>query len=499
MSADKQIKAAVLFYVDEGVSDDALIFMDAWLPDELDARIKAISEQTITDIYFSVPSSYTGRLLQNPNCAARTGEDDVSFWKTLFAKTDADHIVKIFCDSPFLDGQLIKEMLQTQAEYFAEFTYSENLPSGFSCEIVSRSLADSLPATEEKTLPLTQVVKANINKFDVELFYKAPDIRTNRINFRSKDLRDKKIMEALAGIAKGVPAYEQTAAIISEHPEALYIAPSYVELELTGECSLNCIFCPRKAANLRDDMQPSLFDKILRDMQAFSLPYTICLGGMGEPLAHADALNIIQTAIEDKLVERLIVETNGINITDEYIKLAADGKLVTIVNINGIDAGTYKTLHGEDRFAKVTENIFNLKQALGDTSSRLYVQIMKINETESFLDSYYDFWESKKIPIILQKQNTWLGLTEDRRYSDLTPLERTSCWHLQRDLFILANGDVAFCKQDIQGLCTAGSLVSKTLAEIYASKLDDFIRNTKADYPAKPNCAVCDEWYTFNF
>jgi hypothetical protein len=53
------------------------------------------------------------------------------------------------------------------------------------------------------------------------------------------------------------------------------------------------------------------------------------------------------------------------------------------------------------------------------------------------------------VPIILQKQNVYLGRVEDRRYSDLSPVERIPCWHLQRDLFILSDGTVGFCKQDV--------------------------------------------------
>ena len=74
---------------------------------------------------------------------------------------------------------------------------------------------------------------------------------------------------------------------------------------------------------------------------------------------------------------------------------------------------------------------------------------MKINETEPFLDRFYDFWEKYKIPIILQKQNTYLGKIQDRNYSDLTPLERTPCWHLQRDLVVLVDGSVPLCREDI--------------------------------------------------
>ena len=104
---------------------------------------------------------------------------------------------------------------------------------------------------------------------------------------------------------------------------------------------------------------------------------------------------------------------------------------------------------------------------LNSGAERVYIQIMKINETDefgkendikSYLDKYYDFWEGEKIPIILQKQNIYFGRIPDRRYSDLSPVKRTPCWHLQRDLYILSDGTVSFCKQDIDGETSYGNV-----------------------------------------
>lgn len=498
MSADNQ-KAFLLFFVEDDVDDTSLLFKNTWLPDELSSRLGALPE--IDGFCFSVPSAYSGRLLENPACVVRSGKDDAAFWKEIFANTKADHIIKLFCDSPFLDALIISDMLRAQTEYLAEFTYSENLPDGLSCEIISRSLTDSLPDIEN-TLPLSQVVRSNINKFDMELFYKEPDIRSSRLSFRNKNPRDRRVMERLWNLAKGIPNYDRIGDLLVSCPEAMYVAPSYLEVEISGACGLNCIFCCRSVTSDRGFMRLELFAKLLGDMKHFELPYTVCLGGFGEPLENPRALDIIKAALDNDLTERLIVETNGLNITRDYMDLAASScKLITIANINGVDKDTYFAVHGADGFEKVIANALFLQNALNaaDAQDRLYVQIMKINETEAFLDRYYDFWEEKQIPVILQKQNTWLGKIKDRRYSDLTPLERMPCCHLQRDMFVLSDGTVTFCKQDITGSHSAGSAANKSLAEIYLSKQADFIKNVKAEYPPMPDCAICDEWYTFNF
>ena len=109
----------------------------------------------------------------------------------------------------FLIVEILKEMGEIHIKYLAEFTFSENLPEGFACEIISRELVNQIPDTNEKTLPLGKVIRANINKFDVELFYKEPDIRSKRISFRLNNLRDRKIMENLYNIKKTIPSYSE--------------------------------------------------------------------------------------------------------------------------------------------------------------------------------------------------------------------------------------------------------------------------------------------------
>jgi spiro-SPASM protein len=215
-------------------------------------------------------------------------------------------------------------------------------------------------------------------------------------------------------------------------------------------------------------------------------------------MMHPRFYEMLSMVQNEPLVESAIVETNGIHADANYRNyiLNTGNKIKTIVNINGINPETYTRLHGKDYFDRVRENILALNEIAGD---RLYVQIMKIKETEPFLDAYYDFWEKQKVPVILQKQNTFLGRIEDRRYSDLTPLDRIPCWHLQRDLYIMADGTVSFCKQDVDGDWKCGNCGSEKLSSLWEKKRVSFIMDYKKDYASSPDCRSCDEWYTFNF
>ena len=491
------MKSDILLFIDDAVSDEDLTFIDAYLPETLAERLQQCEHSGA--LFYSVPASYKGRLAGNKSCYVRTGQDDAEFWKSLFARTGSEHLCKIYADSPFLDVSIINEMIELHLKYLAEFTFSENLPPGFSCEIVSKELIDAMPEFKERTLPLAQVIKSNINNFDIEIYYKDPDIRDKRISFLSGRPRDKRIMENIHKLHKSIPPYGAIKEIIEKNPEAVYVGPSYLEIELAGQCDLDCLFCYRKTLkHVHGELNAGLFKTILEQMKYFKLPYAVCFGGSGEPLMHRSFYEILETANREPLIETIIIETNGIYADANYRTFIMNSgtKIKTIVNMNGMNPETYVSIHGKDFFDTVHQNLMALKETAGD---RLYIQIMKIKETEPYLDAYYDYWEKQKIPIILQKQNTYLGRIDDRRYSDLSPLDRIPCWHLQRDLYVTADGSVSFCKQDVDGDFSCGSINTATLADIWEKKKASFVQEYKKNFPAKPDCKSCDEWYTYNF
>lgn len=493
------MKVVALIYCEDHLTDGDLHFRGEFLPHALKERISAV--EGVDDFYTAVPASYAGKLSGGERLFALSNGDDINFWKMIFEKTAADHVIKLHADSPFMDASIVREMLKVHQHYLAEYTYSENLPAGITAEILSRKLLESVPSKSETKASLGEIIRSNINRFDVELYYHEPDLRDKRISFRSGNPRDRKIMENIVASKGRTPAYAELKEIIHDHPETLYIGPSFVEVELSGHCDLDCLFCYRTALKKRrGDMDDSLFSKLLSDLGEFNLPYAICLGGSGEPAMHPRFYRIMESALAQKNCSNLIIETNGIHLDGNFINFAQnanDRKIKIIVNLNGVDAGSYRTIHRGDYFDSVTQNVLALREAFPD-KERLYVQVMKINETEPFLDRYYDFWEQHGVPVILQKQNTYLGRVPDRRYSDLSPLDRGPCWHLQRDVFILSDGRVAYCKQDIDGDFCHGNIGERSLIDICNSALPAFTRDYHGDFPPQPDCGACDEWYTFN-
>ena len=154
---------------------------------------------------------------------------------------------------------------------------------------------------------------------------------------------------------------------------------------------------------------------------------------------------------------------------------------------------------------KIKVNFRNLAQALAQAGKnpqeQLFLQAFKVEENETEIDALYALAEELGGSFLFQKYNRYAGLMPERRVSDMTPLERYSCWHLRRDLFIRANGDVAFCKQTVDPAkpSARGNLAKDSLSALWAAQGQDFVLNYREKYPGHLPCAQCDEYFTFNY
>ena len=253
------MKNDIIIYLEESLTDEDLFFGDNFCPDMVEKAASAIEGGRI---YYSVPAHYRGRLESRNILPRREGEHDG--WVSIFKNEKTDNVIKILADAPFVDPSIILEMLDIHIKYQAEFTYSENVPAGLCCEIYASSIVDQMPETDKKPLPIASVVKANINQFDVELFYKAPDIRDKRLNFRCSDPRNRATMLKLFSACGKIPAYSEMRAEIEAHPEALFVAPAYYEIEITGKRNFKTICSASNiVSEARGEMSVELFSKII--------------------------------------------------------------------------------------------------------------------------------------------------------------------------------------------------------------------------------------------
>lgn len=403
--------------------------------------------------------------------------------------------------APLLDTHLTEKAWVRHKNFFSQYSYSENLPPGLTPAIITREFLTSLPDT--LATDVHSFFLKNINQYDVDIFFQAPDLRQLRLDFRLASTRSFTLIQGLLSL--GELRYENLLSKLKENPELFRSAPSYLEWEIYKGCELKCTFCPREFVDTTNDGSFVSLENgkktIAKLNTEVTSPITISLSGNGEPLLHPEFKSLVKEILKLEVLTELIIETALYTNTESLFSLINSldplqkEKLCIIVNVTTLKPEVYKSLYGKAELENVLKTIDLLSEILPSRS--LHVQMIKMKEVEEEIDPYFTFFEKKGINIILQKYNTFANKLPERRVSDLTPIHRDYCWHLVRDLSVSVDGNVSICKQNQTEVI--GNLYSESLKDIWRKGLDFFKFSFNGEHQRIPApCLNCDEWYTFN-
>ncbi|TGL44419.1 spiro-SPASM protein [Leptospira perdikensis] len=404
--------------------------------------------------------------------------------------------------SPLLDTHLTEKSWNRHRNFFSQYSYSENLPPGLTPTIITREFLTSLPDT--LATDIHSFFLKNINQYDVDIFYQAPDLRQLRLDFRLASVRSLTLVRGLLSFGE-VLLYENILPKLKENPELFRSAPSYLEWEIYKGCELKCTFCPREFVDTNNDGSFVSVENVKKTISKLNTeltsPITISLSGNGEPLLHPEFQSVIIEILKLEFLTELIIETALYTNTESLLSLIGSlnpsekEKLCIIVNVTTLKQEVYQSLYGKPELEKVLNSINQLSEILPSRS--LHVQMIKMKEVEEEIDPYFTFFEKKGINIILQKYNTFAKKLPERRVSDLTPIHRDYCWHLVRDLSVSVDGSVSICKQNQTEMI--GNLYSEPFNDVWRKGLDFFKYSFNGEHQKIPApCLNCDEWYTFN-
>lgn len=475
-------------------------------------KLRALQIPVFTCIAGNVLRENLAREL--PGASALDMQSEIAAVRQIFSDANIAHIAVVNGVFPLLDITLTEKIFGIHAEYRTDISYGENLPPGISPYFVSRDLLESLDIMEAKDADLEgpgirAFVEKNINQFHAEVHYEEPDLRLMRLDFSLSSRRSFEKAAAIYDRLKNKNApYAELQSLIAEKPDILVTFPSYIELEFSSTAEHKSYFSPLSYITQEKHLlSRENFERVKAYVATGLGDTSVCASGLGEPLEHPEAVQYLSELLDAPEIRYVFVETNGIQL-EKLLPLAeheAAGKLRVIVLLNALEKYADYSGAPTAMLEKVKTNMRALTQALakaGKISQEIvYLQAFKVEENETEIDSLYALAEDLGASFLFQKYNRYAGLMPERRVSDMTPLERYACWHLRRDLFVRANGDIAFCKQTVdQSKNSArGNLTKDKLADIWANQRADFTANYHAKYPAHLPCVACDEYFTFNF
>ena len=442
-------------------------------------------------------------------------------------------------DCPFLDPELACRLAERHLKYRAEYSYADGWPYGVAPEflspgtaaILAKIIGDDSKAVQRDAL--FWAIQKDINAFDIETEISKKDFRMHRLNLCADSKRNLLLLKRFIDESRSspdgdlsVPAASAIEEIITEKPEILRTLPNFFPVQVFSGCPQACRICPYPAAagdvTRNDFMDVQKFGILLDKIIAFSGDAVIDLSLWGELSLHPHKMKLIQLVLERPSLA-LIIETCGIGWKDNELEQAANfarsaavnaarvnplPPLSWIISLDSLDAQRYSEIRG----AGFGEALGCTKKLLSLFPHDAYVQAVRTSGAEDDIEKFYRSWKETLDArnIIIQKYDDFCGFLPHLQASDISPVNRQSCWHLMRDMPVLIDGTVPLCRENIQILSKV--MKSETLSgnelvlgNIFTDEIENIWERSNELYKQQCNkkydgiCAECDEYYTFNF
>ncbi len=417
---------------------------------------------------------------------------------------DYDNIFYFYADCPFLDLKISENMYRNHIKYFAEYTFADGYPYGITPEIIKTGILSSLiklmGSGDNKISRDTffELIKKDINAFDIETTISPEDLRLLRVSLSMNNRRNymlgQRVVELGGNSASGISG------ILKEHGEILRTLPAYVSMQIVEGCIQLCSYCPYSAAlsgktGKKDQMSLSKIDMIINKVKDFADDAVLNISLWGEPSLYSDIDEVISRITRVPGLD-VLIETSGLGWNRELlerIRDKTDEPPTWIISLDAVTEPVYTGLRGRG----FKDALANTEEILRLFEGNVHVQAVRMKDNEEELEKFYRYWKSKLENVIIQKYDDFCGVLPDRKVTDLSPLKRFPCWHLKRDLNILLDGSVPFCREDLSKKNLLGNIFKDSIEEIWKRGEQLYLKHLKADYPEL--CLKCDEYYTYNF
>ena len=412
-------------------------------------------------------------------------------------------ILFAFLDQPFLNVDLTRRMLVRHREYRAEYTFADGYPGGLAPEVLAGRAISHLgqmasAETGVERAGLFPVVQTDINRLDVETELAPVDQRLLRLSLSVETRANLEVCRRLAADApESIDAWPQHASTTRTAHRTL---PRFVSVQVVEQEVQRLAYSPYPT--VREDvlapgriMDLEHFSALVDDLGAYAPESVIHLSLWGELALHPQALDMVRHVLSTESLT-LLVETSGVGWGEERAAelLGIDSdRLLLIVGLDSDDEAVYRAARGEGfaqahRFAE---------RAIAAMGPRAYVQAVRSQITEPALDAFYRNWREKTPNVIVEKYDHFSRRLPELKIGDISPIERFPCWHLQRDLYVLVDGEVPLCREDIGVGERMGNVFDDGLESCWNAGTRRFADHVAGRYAGV--CEACDEYYTFTF
>ena len=439
--------------------------------------------------------------------------DSVSPAKLVKALTDIsegyDNIFYYSADCPLIDTRLTEKMYENHRRYFCEYTFADGYPAGLCVEIIKTSILGMLSKLAEAAEGsagrncIFSLIEKDINAFEIETEISPDDQRLLRVALFPDTKRNFIQLKSIANdvLADNTPDKTRAESVLETvraRGEFLRTLPVFFEFETTTAHPQKIEYMPENggiSASGSGEMKPEDFESALGKIAAFSDDAVISLSVRNEPALHSQAAVLAEAVLAHDRFS-LLIETSGLGWKQEQLEriLEMDSERITwIIDLDALDRELYRSIRGDGY-----DEAYSFASMMYEkTPSNTWVQVVRMQQNEEDNEHFYKYWKEKTNNVIIQKYDWCCGMLEQRKVTDLSPVKRLPCWHLKREMTVLADGRVPLCRDDLECGLVCGNLFTDDIEAVWKAAGDVYRKHLDEEYPGI--CRNCDEYYTYNY
>lgn len=290
--------------------------------------------------------------------------------------------------------------------------------------------------------------------------------------------------------------------VLTQKPNELPDFPRVISIGfLEGRCNLTCPKCPVFGEN-RDKENPikgempleearKLFDEIKGTHAVVSGQ------GYTEPFLQKNLWEYLKEMRARDIP--VSMNTNGLLMTDEYAQRIIDLKIDCIfVSIDAMTKEALKKVRSTDKLEKITDAVFSLLKARGDTVyTRIGVSFVEEEANKHEKDDFINYWTQYVDAVRVCE--LWSG--SSHQGASTVSVERRPCSMLYDNMLIHHNGDVSICCWDGKGVTKMGNVFKQGIKGVWLG--EDFQKaryyHETGQYDKVPYCLPCTDWLRNEF
>ena len=167
--------------------------------------------------------------------------------------------------------------------------------------------------------------------------------------------------------------------------------PYIVDVELTNQCNLSCIFCGQQTMKRpKGYIDADLYKKIVNECYAYDTP--IRLIRWGEPFLHPKILTFIEYTKE--LGIPLHITNNGLALTKSHMESLVYNEVDSIIfSFQGATKEQYEIMRNNNRYEELVGNIEKLIEIRAENAKPfIHISTTITDETKQEVDDFVNHW-----------------------------------------------------------------------------------------------------------